>query len=97
MLIGIIENLRKLGLAPNYRPNAHLAHPTPHASMADAITIIAHTRLVLKNLGDRPNHEAVDHARSNPANIESSLSMKVTGRALPRGLPTSIDSSCGAT
>ncbi|RRT71909.1 hypothetical protein B296_00024383 [Ensete ventricosum] len=43
-----------------------LQHPALLASMASAITEVAQTRSVLRLLGDRPDHEAVDAARARP-------------------------------
>lgn len=68
----------------------HLAHPKLLASMANAVTDVAQTRSVLKTLGDRPDHEAVDNARSKLAEVESALSKKLEEIVLsPR--PSNID------
>lgn len=67
-----------------------LAHPRLFASMANAVTDVAQTRSVLKTLGDRPDHEAVDNARTKLAEVESSLSKKLEEIVLsPR--PPNVD------
>ncbi|CAL9109876.1 unnamed protein product [Musa acuminata var. zebrina] len=51
-----------------------LQHPALLASMASAVTEVAQTRSVLRLLGDRPDHEAVDAARARVAEIDADLS-----------------------
>lgn len=52
----------------------HLAEPGVLASMTKAITDVAETRSVLRTLGPRPDHEAVDRARAKLNEIEGMLS-----------------------
>ncbi|RZR83274.1 hypothetical protein BHM03_00009856 [Ensete ventricosum] len=54
-----------------------LQHPALLASMASAITEVAQTRSVLRLLGDRPDHEAVDAARARLAEIDADLSRRL--------------------
>ncbi|PKI38630.1 plant intracellular Ras-group-related LRR protein 1-like [Punica granatum] len=68
----------------------HLAHPKLFASMANAVTNVAQTRAILKTLGDRPDHEAVDEARAKLAEIDCNLAKKLEEIVLsPR--PSNID------
>ncbi|XP_030458227.2 plant intracellular Ras-group-related LRR protein 9-like [Syzygium oleosum] len=68
----------------------HLAHPKLLASMASAVADVAQTRSVLKTLGDRPDHEAVDNARARLAEVESALSKRLEAIVLsPR--PPDVD------
>ncbi|XP_023530747.1 plant intracellular Ras-group-related LRR protein 9-like [Cucurbita pepo subsp. pepo] len=55
----------------------HLSDPKLLASMTSAISDVAKTRSVLKNLGERPDHEAVDTAKAKLADVESKLSAKL--------------------
>ncbi|KAK4803919.1 hypothetical protein SAY86_003736 [Trapa natans] len=55
----------------------HLAHPQLFASMADVVSDVSQIRAVLRTLGDRPDHEAIDEARSKIAEIDSSLAKKL--------------------
>lgn len=50
-----------------------LKQPELLASMAQAISDVAGTRSVLRSLGDRPDHEAVDAARARMAEIDAAL------------------------
>ncbi|CAA7406026.1 unnamed protein product [Spirodela intermedia] len=50
-----------------------LKQPELLASMAQAISDVAGTRSILRNLGDRPDHEAVDAARARIAEIDAAL------------------------
>ncbi|KAJ4898226.1 Plant intracellular Ras-group-related LRR protein 9 [Raphanus sativus] len=52
----------------------HLAEPGVLDSMTKAITDVAETRSVLRTLGPRPDHEAVDKARARLSEIEGMLS-----------------------
>lgn len=52
----------------------HLAEPGVLDSMTKAITDVAETRSVLRTLGPRPEHEAVDKARARLSEIEGMLS-----------------------
>ncbi|XP_052183547.1 plant intracellular Ras-group-related LRR protein 9-like [Diospyros lotus] len=51
-----------------------LSDPKLFASMRSAVSEVAQTRAVLKTLGHRPDHEAVDAAKAKLAEIESKLS-----------------------
>lgn len=55
----------------------HLSDPKVLASMTRAISDVAQTRSVLKTLGERPDHEAVDTAKAKLAEIETNLSAKL--------------------
>ncbi|OVA20609.1 Leucine-rich repeat [Macleaya cordata] len=52
----------------------HLSHPKILASMTLAVSDVAQTRSILQTLGPRPDHEAVDTARTKIFEIESKLS-----------------------
>ncbi|KAF3436932.1 hypothetical protein FNV43_RR19685 [Rhamnella rubrinervis] len=68
----------------------HLADPKVIASMTRAISDVVQTRSVLKTIGDRPDHEAVDAARAKLAEIESNLSKQLEELVLsPR--PADVD------
>lgn len=55
----------------------HLSDPKVLASMTTAISDVAQTRSVLKTLGERPDHEAVDTAKAKLAEVEVNLSAKL--------------------
>lgn len=55
----------------------HLNDPNILAAMTSAVSDVAQTRSILKTLGDRPDHESVDSARSKIAEIESTLSKQL--------------------
>ncbi|KAM4115336.1 hypothetical protein ACJW30_04G141400 [Castanea mollissima] len=68
----------------------HLAHPKVLASMTRAISDVSQTRSVLKTLGPRPDHEAVDKARAKLMDIEASLAKQLEENVLsPR--PSDVD------
>lgn len=68
----------------------HLTHPGVLASMTRAISDVAQTRSVLYTLGPRPDHEAVDNARSKLAEIEANLAKQLEEIVLsPR--PADVD------
>ncbi|KAG2675986.1 hypothetical protein I3760_12G030600 [Carya illinoinensis] len=68
----------------------HLTHPAVLASMTRAISDVAQTRSVLYTLGPRPDHEAVDNARSRLAEIEANLAKQLEEIVLsPR--PADVD------
>lgn len=48
----------------------HLRHPDLLASMVSAVSDVTHTRSILQALGDRPNHETLDSARSHISDID---------------------------
>ncbi|KAK9050332.1 hypothetical protein SSX86_030697, partial [Deinandra increscens subsp. villosa] len=52
----------------------HLTDPQLLASMHSAVADVSQTRSLLKTLGDRPDHEAVDMAKTRLAEIEAVLS-----------------------
>ncbi|CAN8270090.1 unnamed protein product [Cochlearia groenlandica] len=52
----------------------HLTHPGVLASMTSAISNVAETRSILRTLGPRPDHEAVDNARAKISEINASIS-----------------------
>lgn len=55
----------------------HLNDPEVIKSMKAAITDVSQTRSVLQALGDRPDHETVDTARTKITEIEANLSKKI--------------------
>lgn len=55
----------------------HLSDPKVLASMTTAISDVAQTRSVLKTLGERPDHEAVDTSKAKLADVEANLSAKL--------------------
>lgn len=55
----------------------HLADPDVIKSMKAAISNVSQTRSVLQSLGDRPDHETIDTARTKISEIESTLSQKI--------------------
>ncbi|KAA0057814.1 plant intracellular Ras-group-related LRR protein 9-like [Cucumis melo var. makuwa] len=55
----------------------HLSDPKVLASMTTAISDVAQTRSMLKTLGERPDHEAVDTAKARLVDIEVNLSAKL--------------------
>ncbi|KAL6973162.1 hypothetical protein U1Q18_027342 [Sarracenia purpurea var. burkii] len=59
-----------------------LTDPKVIASMRSAVSEVAQTRSVLKILGDRPDHEAVDTAKAKLAVIDSKLSKQLGGIVL---------------
>lgn len=68
----------------------HLTHPKVIASMTQAVAQVAQTRSVLQTLGPRPDHEAVDKARSKLSEIEANLSKSLEDLVLsPR--PSDVD------
>ncbi|XP_057472754.1 plant intracellular Ras-group-related LRR protein 9-like [Actinidia eriantha] len=54
-----------------------LTDPKVIAAMRSAVSEVSQARSVLKTLGDRPDHEAVDTAKSKLAEIESKLSKQL--------------------
>ncbi|XP_071696269.1 plant intracellular Ras-group-related LRR protein 9-like [Rutidosis leptorrhynchoides] len=52
----------------------HLTDPHLLASMRSAVADVSQTRSLLKTLGERPDHEAVDMAKTRLAEIDSMLS-----------------------
>ncbi|KAL4566626.1 hypothetical protein LXL04_030746 [Taraxacum kok-saghyz] len=63
--------------APNFELTErmpHLSDPQLMASMRSAVADVSQTRSLLKTLGDRPDHEAVDAAKARLAEIESKFS-----------------------
>lgn len=54
-----------------------LSNPRLLAAMAQAITDVAQTRSILRTLGERPDHEAVDAARVRVAEIDASLAREL--------------------
>lgn len=60
----------------------HLNDPELLASMRTAVEDVSRTRSVLKNLGECPDHEFVDIARTRLAEIEESLSNELEEVAL---------------
>lgn len=68
----------------------HLTDPKLLAAMTLAISDVAQTRSVLKLIGERPDHEAVDNAKAKLADIEALLSKQLEEIVLsPR--PENID------
>ncbi|KAJ7945818.1 Plant intracellular Ras-group-related LRR protein [Quillaja saponaria] len=68
----------------------HLTDPKVLASMTRAISDVAQTRSILRALGERPDHEAVDKAKAKLADIEASLCEQLEEIVLsPR--PTDVD------
>ncbi|KAB1215656.1 Plant intracellular Ras-group-related LRR protein 1 [Morella rubra] len=55
----------------------HLTQPRVLASMTRAISDVAQTRSVLNTLGPRPDHEAVDKAKTKLADIDASLAKQL--------------------
>ncbi|KAG6589418.1 Plant intracellular Ras-group-related LRR protein 9 [Cucurbita argyrosperma subsp. argyrosperma] len=55
----------------------HLSDPKVLASMTSAISDVAQTRSILKTLGERPDHEAIDTAKAKLADVEANLSAKL--------------------
>ncbi|KAK9117300.1 hypothetical protein Sjap_016247 [Stephania japonica] len=55
----------------------NLTDPNLLASMTTAVSDVAQTRSVLRALGDRPDHEAVDNARATMAEIEARLAKRL--------------------
>ncbi|KAL0924483.1 hypothetical protein M5K25_005315 [Dendrobium thyrsiflorum] len=51
----------------------HLRHPDLLASMVRAVSDVAQTRSILQALGERPDHETLDAARSHIADIDAAL------------------------
>nr|XP_043608712.1 plant intracellular Ras-group-related LRR protein 9-like [Erigeron canadensis] len=60
----------------------HLTDPQLLASMRSAVADVSQTRSLLKTLGERPDHEAVDIAKARLAEIESMLSNQLDEIAL---------------
>lgn len=68
----------------------HLTQPRVLASMTRAISDVAQTRSVLNTLGPRPDHEAVDKAKTKLADIDASLAKQLEEIVLsPR--PADVD------
>uniref|UniRef100_A0A5B7AZV6 Putative plant intracellular Ras-group-related LRR protein 9-like n=1 Tax=Davidia involucrata TaxID=16924 RepID=A0A5B7AZV6_DAVIN len=66
--------------APSFELTAqmpHLTDPKVIASMRLAVSEVAQTRSILQTLGERPDHESVDTAKANLAEIESNLSKQL--------------------
>ncbi|GFZ12005.1 plant intracellular ras group-related LRR 1 [Actinidia rufa] len=59
-----------------------LTDPKVIAAMRSAVFEVSQARSVLKTLGERPDHEAVDTAKSKLAEIESKLSKQLEGIVL---------------
>ncbi|KAK8958277.1 hypothetical protein KSP40_PGU010983 [Platanthera guangdongensis] len=55
----------------------HLVHRDLLASMSTAISDVAQNRSVLQSLGERPDHEALDAARSHIAEIDATLTRQL--------------------
>ncbi|KAK9119834.1 hypothetical protein Scep_017927 [Stephania cephalantha] len=55
----------------------NLTDPNLLASMTKAVSDVAQTRSVLRSLGERPDHEAVDNARATMAEIEARLAKRL--------------------
>lgn len=70
----------------------HLTDPKVIQSMRLAIADVSQTRSMLQILGERPDHEAVDNAKSMLAEIEAKLSKQLEENVLsPR--PADVDRS----
>ncbi|KAH0976568.1 hypothetical protein GBA52_026287 [Prunus armeniaca] len=68
----------------------HLSDPKVLAAMSRAISDVSQTRSVLKTLGDRPDHEAVDVSKARLAAVDSDLAKKLEELVLsPR--PADVD------
>ncbi|XP_028781805.1 plant intracellular Ras-group-related LRR protein 9-like [Neltuma alba] len=68
----------------------HLTDPKLLAAMTRAVSEVAQTRSVLKLIGERPDHEAVDRAKAKLADIEALLSKQLEEIVLsPR--PENVD------
>lgn len=68
----------------------HLTDPKLLAAMTHAVSDVAQTRSVLKLIGERPDHEAVDNAKAKLVEIEAVLSKQLEEIVLsPR--PENID------
>ncbi|RWW57364.1 hypothetical protein BHE74_00035880 [Ensete ventricosum] len=67
-----------------------LQHPALLASMAAVIADVAQTRSVLRALGDRPDHEAVDASRARIAEIDADLSQQL-GEIVTASCPQGTD------
>ncbi|URD75459.1 hypothetical protein MUK42_20052 [Musa troglodytarum] len=67
-----------------------LQHPALLASMAAVIADVAQTRSVLRTLGDRPDHEAIDAARARIAEIDADLSQQL-GEIVAASCPEGTD------
>lgn len=55
----------------------HLENPEIFAAMRLAVADVAQSRSVLKTLGERPDHESVDRAKSKLAEIEANMSAQM--------------------
>lgn len=60
----------------------HLKDPKVMSAMAEAVSEISQTRSILQALGERPDHEAIDIAKSKVAEIEGVLSSQLEEIAL---------------
>ncbi|XP_021812949.1 plant intracellular Ras-group-related LRR protein 1-like [Prunus avium] len=68
----------------------HLTDPKVLAAMTRAISDVSQTRSVLKTLGDRPDHDAVDVSKARLAAVDSDLAKKLEELVLsPR--PADVD------
>lgn len=67
-----------------------LTDPKVIEAMTRAVADVAQTRSILKTIGDRPDHEAVDVAKAKVADIEASLAKQLEELVLsPR--PEEVD------
>ncbi|XP_021733544.1 plant intracellular Ras-group-related LRR protein 9-like [Chenopodium quinoa] len=60
----------------------HLKNPKVMSAMAEAVSEISQTRSILQALGERPDHESIDIAKSKVAEIDSLLSSQLEEIAL---------------
>ncbi|KAL2935786.1 Plant intracellular Ras-group-related LRR protein 9 [Bienertia sinuspersici] len=65
----------------------HLKDPKVMSAMAEAVSEISQTRSVLQALGERPDHESIDIAKSKLAEIESSLNSQLEEISLSSNPP----------
>lgn len=68
----------------------HLTDPKLLAAMTRAVSDVSQTRSILKLIGERPDHEAVDRAKAKLADIEALLSKQLEEIVLSRR-PENID------
>ncbi|CAO2826441.1 unnamed protein product [Amaranthus hypochondriacus] len=65
----------------------HLKDPKIVAAMTEAVSEIAQTRSILQALGERPDHESIDIAKSKVSEIESVLASQLEEIALSSRSP----------
>ncbi|XP_026414275.1 plant intracellular Ras-group-related LRR protein 9-like [Papaver somniferum] len=69
----------------------HLKDPEVLSAMTSAVSDVSQTRSILKALGERPDHESVDSAKSKISEIESNLYDQIQEIEADSRLPNAVE------